>query len=99
VSTVLDPVYKGIQCEIDVDARRATLVVPGLIESSGEPIRNPVTHAEHRARIYLPEGFEFTMAEIGSGTSKITGALAMELTDSHSHFANLHLTTRGVVRS
>jgi hypothetical protein len=98
MSTVLDPVYKEIQFEVDVDARRAKLVVPGLIESKGEPIRNPVTGADHRARINLPEGLEFTVAETGSGTSKVVGEITMDLTDSHGQFANLHLTTHGVVR-
>jgi hypothetical protein len=34
----------------DVEARRARLNIPGLLEATGEPIRNPVTGAEHRAR-------------------------------------------------
>jgi hypothetical protein len=98
ISTVLEPVYTAMRCEIDVPARRATLVVPGRIESTGEPIRNPVSGAEHRARIEMPEGFEFTVAEVGSGTSKITAGVAMELTSSHCHFAHLHIGTHGVVR-
>jgi hypothetical protein len=98
MSTVLDPVYTTIHCEIDVDARRASLIVPGRIESAGEPIRNPVTGAEHRARLDMPEGFEFTVAEVGSGTSTIIEGVAMELQGSHGHFALLHLGTHGVVR-
>ncbi len=98
MSTVLDPVYKEIQFQVDVDARRANLVVPGLIESTGEPIRNPVSGDEHRARINLPEGFEYTVAEMGSGKSKVEGAIAMELSDSYGQFAYLHFTNHGVVR-
>jgi hypothetical protein len=98
MSTVLEPVYTAMHCEIDVSARRATLVVPGRIQSTGVPIRNPVTGAEHRARVDMPEGFEFTLAEVGSGTSKITAGITMELTGSHGHFADLHIGTRGVVR-
>jgi hypothetical protein len=51
MTTVHDPLYTAMQFEVDIEARRARLVVPGLIEASGEPIRNPVTGAEHRARI------------------------------------------------
>ncbi len=98
MSKVLDPVYSEIKLEVDVDARRASFVVPGLIESRGEPIRNPVSGDEHRARIDLPHGFEYAIAEIGSGTSKSTGAIPMELTDSYGQFAELHLSTSGVVR-
>ncbi|MDH3690021.1 MAG: hypothetical protein OEU36_11150 [Gammaproteobacteria bacterium] len=35
-----------------------------------EPIRNPVTGAEHHAQIVLPKGFEFRVAEMSSGRFK-----------------------------
>jgi hypothetical protein len=46
--------------------------VPGLIETLGEPIRNPVTGVEHRARVQTPEGVEFRIAEASSGTTRTT---------------------------
>ncbi len=95
---VLDPLYKEIQFEVEIERRRARLVVPGLIESTGSPIRNPVTGAEHRARIELPGGVSFTVAEMGSGTSNITGAIPMELVESYGQFNNFHISTHGVVR-
>lgn len=98
VSTVLEPVYKDIQFEVDVEARQARLLVPGLIESTGEPIRNPVTGETHRARIDLPDGFEYTVAEMGSGTSTISESIPMALNDSYGQFAHIHLSTHGVVR-
>lgn len=98
ITTVHDPLYTAIQFEVDIDARRARLVVPDLIEASGEPIRNPVTGAEHRARIELPDGFEYTVAEVGSGTSTARASIPMELHDSYGQFAHLHLSTHGVVR-
>ena len=54
-------------------ARTRAIQCPGLIESHGEPIKNPVTGAETRARIDLPDGFEYEIAEIGSGTTKTQG--------------------------
>jgi len=98
ITTAHDPIYADIDFEVDIDARTARLNVPGLIESTGEPIRNPVTGAEHRARINLPDGFEYTLAEMGSGTSTATGAVPMELSDSYGQFAHLHLSTHGVIR-
>jgi hypothetical protein len=98
ITTVHDPIYADIDFEVDIDARTARLNVPGLIESTGEPIRNPVTGAEHRARINLPDGFEYTVAEMASGTSTATGAVPMELSDSYGQFAHLHLSTHGVIR-
>jgi hypothetical protein len=56
-TTVHDPLYEDIHFDVDVDARTAKLVVGNLIDSAGEPIRNPVTGAEHRVRIDLPDSF------------------------------------------
>lgn len=97
-STVLEPLYAEIQFEVDIEQRHAHLLAPGLIESAGEPLRNPVTKTESRARIDIVDGFEFTIAEIGSGTSKVTGAVAMDLAASHGQFAHIHLSTHGIVR-
>jgi len=69
----LPPLFARIDLEVDVDARTARLEVPGVITSKGEPIRNPVSGAEHRVRIDFPQSFEFKLAEIGSGSSKTTG--------------------------
>ena len=95
---VHDPVFAPIEFELDVDGRSARLRVPGLVEARGEPIRNPVTGDEHRARINLPEGFEYETAEVGRGWARTEGPLAIELADSHAQFAPLHMNQSGVVR-
>lgn len=95
--TKLEPLFKPIEFEVDVDARRARLVVPDIVESSGEPIRNPVTGAEHRVRIDLPHGFEYRLAEIGSGRTKSTGQIKLDLTNTYGQFARIHLSHAGVV--
>jgi len=94
----LETLYRRIDFEVDVDERRGRMTIPGLVEMSGEPIRNPVTGAEHRARIDLPHGFEYEIAEIGSASSSVKGSLAMELKNSYGQFAELHLSDSGVVR-
>jgi len=93
----LEPLFVPIELEVDVDARRGRLTIPGLLEAIGEPIRNPVTGAEHRARIELPHGFEFRVAEVGSGSTKATGAIKLDLKDSYAQFAHIHLSNKGVV--
>ena len=95
---VHDPIFAKIDFDVDVDGRRATLKVPGIIEAHGEPIRNPVTGDEHRARINLPHGFEYTVAEAGRGWAKTSGAIAFSLADSHAPFVHVHMTQSGVVR-
>jgi hypothetical protein len=47
-------------------ARTGRFKVPGVLELTLTPIRNPVTGKEHRAQIVLPEGFEFRVAEMAS---------------------------------
>ena len=69
-----------------------------MFELEGQPIRNPVSGKEHRARIDLPEGFEYEIAEIGSASGRSTGNLALALKDSYAQFAHLHLGNGGVVR-
>jgi hypothetical protein len=95
---VNEPIFARIEFEVDIESRTAKLTVPGVIEASGQPIRNPVTGEAHRARINLPNGFEYTVAEIGSGRAKTTGAIAFNLENTHAHFADLHMTGKGVVR-
>ena len=93
----LKPLFKPVTLAIDVDGRRGRISIPGVLEAAGEPIRNPVTGLEHRARIDLPNGFEYRLAEIGSGTSRTTGEIKLDLKSSYGQFANIHLSHQGVV--
>ena len=99
VVTMHEPVFPRIDIEIDVDARRGRVVVPDYIETSGKPIRNPISGADTRAQIVLPDGFEYELAEIGSASSRTTGPVRVEIDDKYAQFARLHLNNDGVVRS
>ena len=70
-----------------------------LLKCSGEPVRNPVTGAELCARINLPHGFEYRIAEVASGRTKATGKIELDLNKTHAHFANIHLNQKGVVET
>lgn len=94
---VYDPIFAPIDFEVDIDARKARLVVPGIIEGRGEPILNPVTGAEHRARIDIPNGFEYSIAEIGRGWSRTSGSIELNLADSYGQFAHVNLCQSGIV--
>jgi hypothetical protein len=96
-STVHEPLFKPIEFEVDVEARRARVVIPGILESSGRPIRSPATGDEHRVRIDIPSSIEFEMAEIGSATTKASGAVPLELDDTYSQFNLLRHSGTGVV--
>jgi hypothetical protein len=94
----LEPLFLPIEYEVDVDARRGRFRVPGIVETVAEPIRNPVTGAEHRARIDLPHGFEYRLAEMGSGTTRATGAIPLpNLENTYAQFARIHLGNKGVI--
>lgn len=88
--------YAPIDIACDVDRRVGHILVTGLVDTRTEPIRNPVSGDEHRARIELPHGFEYRVAEIASGISKVTGDLAMQLSGSHSHMAHVSFNQNGV---
>ena len=94
----LEPLYRPIEYAVDVDARRGHFRVPGIVETVGEPIRNPVTGAEHRVRIDLDGGFEYLVAEMGSATTKATAAIALPgLENTYGQFARIHLSNKGIV--
>ncbi|MDR3100312.1 MAG: DUF1326 domain-containing protein [Paraburkholderia sp.] len=93
-----EPIFTKIDVDIDVDARRGRVHVEGVFDVVGEPIHNPVSGAEHRARIDLPHGFEYELAEIGSGTGRSQGNIALELNGTYAQFARLHLNNQGPVR-
>ena len=92
-----DPIIADIDFEVDVDGRHARLKVPDYIDTRGEPIVNPVTGRQHRARIDMPNGFEYHLAEMGRGWSKTSGPIHFDLANSYGAFANLNLTQSGVV--
>jgi hypothetical protein len=93
-----EPIFSKIDFEVDIDGRKARLVVPGVIETRGEPILNPVTGHDHRVRIDMIGGFEYTLAEIGRGWSKTSPPIAYELADSYGQFCELNLSQSGIVR-
>lgn len=95
---VFEPAFAPIEMRVDVDARTGHVKVEGIAESTGRPIRNPVTGEEHRARIDLPDGFEYTLAEIGSSSFHTQGPIALSNEDRYAQFAHLHMNNQGVVR-
>lgn len=59
----LDTLTAPIKTQTDRERRVASVSIAGIAESRVEPIKNPVTGEEHRVRIVLPNGFEYTEAE------------------------------------
>jgi hypothetical protein len=93
-TTVLDPVYVPIHFEFDYERRLARLEVPGFGDFAAEPIRNPVTGEEHRARINLPDGFEYKVAEMANclHNRAAIGDKLIANTNSYAQFASVEWT-------
>lgn len=98
MSQVLEPIYAPIELQVDIAARSARVRVPGLVESDGSPIMNPHTGDAHRAQIQLPNGFEYTVAEVGKGTSRVRAGIELTLDGTHGQFHPLHMSQDGVIR-
>lgn len=94
-TTVHEPLFKPIEMEIDIDGRTARLVIPGLVETTAEPLKNPVTGVEWRAQISLPMGKEFNLAEVASGTTRATGDVPLDFAGSHAHMVYNTMTSEG----
>jgi hypothetical protein len=94
----LETLVKPIEISIDPKGRKGHVRVPGVFETDAEPVRNPVTGAEMHARIDLPKGFEFRVAEIASGTTKTSGAISLKKNKAtHAHLAKTRLSGHGVM--
>ena len=81
------PVFKPIEFRSDRERRTASVRITGLAEFVTGPIKNPVDGSEHRARIVLPNGFEYKEAEMGNAVSmsaKGGGDLSFEYHDTYA---------------
>ena len=96
--TIHDPVFTRIDIDADMNARSATCKAVGVANGRGEPILNPVTGAQHRVGILMPNGFEYTTNEVGRGWSQSAGAVEIELEDTYAHWCELHMNNNGVIR-
>ena len=98
MSEVLETLSKPIELTIDVEARTGSIKVPDMIESAGTPITSPIDGSISRSRIHLPNGFEYTYAEMGMGTTSVKGSIELEFSGSYGQFNLLHMNQDGVIR-
>lgn len=97
----LETLVAPIELEYDREKRQARIHIAGIAESQIEPIRNPISGEEHRARIDLPNGFEYRVAEVGDSVHWRTTAgekLAMEHEHTYAQFARVEWRSDGTTR-
>jgi hypothetical protein len=98
-STVHPPLFKRFEFDADLKKRTARVVIRGVLESAARPIKSPSTGNEHHVRISLPNGVEFDLAEIASGTTRTMTSIPLDLKDSYFHFNSIRQSGKGVVRA
>jgi len=98
MSSVLETLYAPIELSIDVDGRMATVKIGDLVESVGTPIMSAFDGSATRSRINLPNGFEYTYAEMGSGSTKARAGIELDFADTYGQFNVLHMNQDGVIR-
>jgi len=96
ISKMHDPIFAPIEFSFDKPGRTAKLVIPGVLVTDVEPIKNPVTGAPHRIRVVMPEGFEHIEAEVASANIRSSGAIKFEAKGTHSSLAHVVQTPTGV---
>ncbi len=95
--TVHETLYQPIEFEADIEARTARVRVGDILTSTGRPIRAPHGSGEHRVRIDIPGGIEFSIAEIGSASTTANAAIKLDLKDSFGQWHHLKHGPSGVV--
>ena len=98
MSSVLETLYAPIELSIDVDGRMASVKIGDLVESVGTPIMSPFDGSAMRSRINLPNGFEYTYAEMGNGSTKARAGIELDFADTYGQFNVLHMNQDGVIR-
>jgi hypothetical protein len=84
-----------IRFELDDSQCTGHFSVPGYIDANATPIANPVTGESHRARVFLPAGFEYREAEFVSSHTRADGPIPLEWSAGHGHIAMLDMTPAG----
>lgn len=98
-SEFLETLFLPIEIEADLEARSARNRIPGLLESGGAPMVNAFTGEPFHIALARPSGsFEFTYAELGLGTTSVTGELEMAFDETWALYCIHHFNQDGLVR-
>ena len=97
VTTFHEPQFLPITFEFDLAARKARVLVPGILETVSGPLIVPATGNEQRVRLQMPNGFEYKEMEVAqSVVLKGTGAIKFDHKGTHSSLANVDHTPTGL---
>ena len=92
--------FLPINLEANFELRTAEVHIPGVLKGRGRPIVNEFNGEPFHLALARPSSsFEFTYAELGLGTTTVTGGLDMAFEDSYAMFCVLHFNQDGLIRS
>jgi hypothetical protein len=98
-SELFETLFLPIGLDADLELRTAKVDIPGVMTSSGRPIINEFDNQPFHIALARSSGsFEFTYAEIGQGTTSVTGDMEMAFEDSWAHYCIHHFNQDGLVR-
>ena len=98
-SEFYETLFLPIGLEANWELRTAKVDIPGIMNSNGTPIINEFNGQPFHVALARPSGsFEFTYAEIGLGTTSVTGDMEMAFEDSWAHYCIHHFNQDGLIR-
>ena len=99
-SEFCETLFLPIDLEADFELRMASVEIPGVLTSRGKPIINKFNGEPFHIGLARPSGsFEFTYAEIGLGTTAVTGDIEMAFEDTWAHYCVHHFNQDGLIRT
>ncbi len=98
-SEFFDTLFLPINLEVNFELRTAKVDIPGVMKSLGRPIINEFNGQPFHIALARPSGsIEFTYAEIGLGTTSVTGEMEMAFEDSYAQYCVHHFNQDGLIR-
>ncbi len=98
-SEFCETLFLPIDLEADLEGRTARVEIPGILKSTAGPKINEFNGEPFHIALARSSGsFEFTYAELGLGTTAVTGDMEMAYEDTWAHFCIHHFDQDGLVR-
>jgi hypothetical protein len=98
-SEFCETLFLPIDIEADLEGRTARVEIPGILKSKAGPKINEFTGEPFHVALARPSGsFEFTYAELGLGTTSVTGDMEMAFEDTWALFVIHHFNQDGLIR-
>ena len=94
-----ETLFLPIELEADFENLTATVHIADVMKSSAKPAINEFNGEPFHIALARRKGsFEFTYAELGLGTTSVTGEIEMEFEDTYAQFMVHHFNQDGMIR-